>query len=182
MSEFSTELDSATIYMDDRMDREIAKLLRQTQFSIAVAEAVSAGYVSQHISRYLNAPSLWIGGVVCPSSLAMVQWGGVEPSMIKERGMGHPDVVKQMLAHLVSTTGADIALVTAAAIGGDEMSLKKPAAVAVGLMAGGVEKVKMFQISGHMDAIQEKSGRAALMILKQWLMVYVTETKEKTDG
>lgn len=169
--QFQQALDQASLDLDRRVISDVARLLRQTQLTISVAESLTGGLIGSKLSQLPGSSSYFVGGVICYSPLLKVKLCSVKPATIRENGLASEAVAREMAEGVSRLTGSRIALSTTGIAGpnGDDISKVEVGTVFIGFLFCGDLKVKRFQFSGNRTQVRTQAVYAALGYLRNWL-------------
>ena len=157
--------------MADAVD-ELGQILRERGLTVAVAESLTGGGVSEVLTRPPGASDYFVGSVVAYATRLKAELLAVDEALLAEEGPVHPDVAAQLADGVRQLCQADIGLSTTGIAGPSEQNGTPVGTVfvAVSLAEQGIV-VAQPEVSGDRDSIRQQSIEAvielALAVLRQ---------------
>jgi len=170
---FQSILDDTVIHFDDDLEAQIAQLLRKLNLTVAIGEGVTGGLVSERLTRLPGSSFYFLGSVVSYSSLSKIQLLRVKPHTIQESGIISSQVALEMAKGVKELFKSDIAIGITGVAGpaNDHFPITSLGKIFVAFITKTKEKVLMFQCDGTRKSIREKAAQAALVQLRNYILV-----------
>jgi nicotinamide-nucleotide amidase len=149
---------------------EILQRLRDRGLTLAVAESLTGGLLSDAFVRVPGASAVLLGGVVAYATPVKHTVLGVDAELLAARGAVDPEVAEQMAdgvrrAVAVGGRAADVGLATTGVAGPEPQDGKPPGTVFVGLALGDRISSRGLTLPGDRAAVRLASVAAALRAL-----------------
>ena len=175
MSEFQFFMDRAQREFSRSLEQKVVGMLRDTGYTVAVAESMTGGLVSRILTSMPGSSSYFIGGAVCYSPRAKIIQTGIDPKVIAEYGIVSEQtaigLARGIRQRLVTTLGIGIT-----GVAGPESHGGRPVGtVVIALSDKKGDMVKEYIFDGDRQEIQQKAAEAVFGML----VVYGTG-EEKT--
>jgi len=153
------------------MKREemIGRILREKGLTLACAESITGGLISDRITDIPGSSKYFKGSIVCYSVQAKIDLLSIPEPLIRERGVICPEVAARMAEGVRERMGSDIGLSTTGLAGPEGSEGKPVGTVFVGLSASNSTLVKALSLKGERRAIKEAACEAALDLLLSFL-------------
>jgi nicotinamide-nucleotide amidase len=149
--------------------QELVRFLRKEGLTLALAESLTGGMVSEAVAGIEGASKVFWGGIVCYSPDAKMQILGVKRATIEKYGTVSGECAKEMAEGALSVSGADIAA-SLTGLAGPEGDAKFPNAE-VGrvyistAMAKNETRTESFLFSGGRNEIRTTASLYALSLI-----------------
>jgi nicotinamide-nucleotide amidase len=176
LEDFFTKVLSA---IGKTTDEQISELLKKTKTTVAVAESLTGGLISNHLTSIAGATDFFIGGIVCYHNRAKVMEVGVPAAIISKHGPVSKEVAIAMAEGVRRRMRTDIGISATGSAGPKPLP---PAPVGLTYIALASEKGtewKELRLQGGRAEIREKAARAALGLL--WLHMGGEEIVNKLE-
>lgn len=160
--------DILVLEEDIKIEERVGQLLKQTEKTVASAESCSGGYIAHLLTSIAGSSAYYKGTVVAYSYDAKENLLGVNPNTLLNHGAVSSETVKEMLAGLLSRTGADYGIATSGIMGPDGGTTDKPVGtvwVAVGKKDNIISKSFHFRFDRQRN-IQLTAAHALLFLLR----------------
>ncbi len=157
---------SDTNWGPEGVDLAVASLLRQSGFSLALAESCSGGLISKRITDIPGSSAYFLLGAVTYANSAKMSVLGVPAELLLRHGAVSEEVAMAMASGARGISGSDLALATTGIAGPDGGSREKPVGtVYIALMDARGCRVHRYQFGGDRDKVREQTATAALELL-----------------
>lgn len=177
LDQFQFFLDRANIDFDKDLEEKVARVLRINKKTIAVAESVTGGIVSERLTRIPGSSDYFVGGTVCYHVRAKVLLAGIEPKIIAKHGLVSEETAAGLARGIRQKLHADLALGITGVAGPQPHDGKPVGTVFVALADEEKERVQQFLFEGSRDDIRDRAARAALKMVT----LYFEKGKEQED-
>jgi nicotinamide-nucleotide amidase len=147
-------------------DLKVAKLLRDSGLTIAVAESCSGGLISKRITDVSGSSEYFILGVVTYANSAKEKVLALPEALIAQHGAVSSEVAIAMAEGVKALAGSDIAIATTGIAGPGGGTPEKPVGtvfIAIAL-PGGSEAIR-YSFDGNREMVREATAEAALLLL-----------------
>ena len=165
MALFQRVLDEATLSLDSELKHELERLLASHAVRISLAETVSGGVISHHLSLLKGHDTFFSGSVICSSPTSYLDLCGIpshalslEPSQLCQ-AMAQGIFTKMKVPVGIATTGTLQQLDSGAYEG----------TLYIGFNVLGSKRVKRFELNGSLSVVQEQMTQACFAYLKHYL-------------
>ncbi|MDI6731457.1 MAG: CinA family protein [Candidatus Margulisbacteria bacterium] len=148
-------------------DKQVAELLKKSNQTIAVAESLTGGLISAHLSALPGSSEYFIGSIVCYHTRIKVTEVGVPAASINQHGAASKETALAMAEGIRRKFKTDIGLSATGSAGPLAQAPAPPGRVFVALASSTGAEWKEFNLQGTRTEIREKSAQAALGLL--WL-------------
>jgi len=148
-------------------DKQVAEQLRKSNQTIAVAESLTGGLISAHLSALPGSSEYFIGSIVCYHTRIKVTEVGVPAAVINQYGAASKETAIAMAEGIRRKFKTNIGLAATGSAGPLAQSPAPVGRVFIALSAYAGAEWKEFNLQGTRTEIREKSAQAALGLL--WL-------------
>lgn len=162
--EFQFYLDKANIEFDKDLEIKVAQLLRLNKKTLAVAESVTGGLISEKLTRVAGSSDYFVGGVTCYHVRAKIILTGIEPKIIAKYGLVSEETAAGLARGIRQKLHADLGLGITGVAGPQPHDGKPVGTIFIALADQEKERVQQFLFEGSREDIREKAARAALKI------------------
>lgn len=162
-----------SIYSTDGRPLEavIGAMLRERQFTIAVAESCSGGLLASRLTDVAGSSDYVELGVVCYSNRSKTALAGVPESLIAEHGAVSEPVARAMAEGIRARARTSIGVGITGIAGPGGGSAEKPVGtVAIAVVAPEHTRVRTFHFLGGRDMVKFQSAQAAMNMLRLILL------------
>ena len=164
---FQELFDESLDFAEVKMELAVAELLHQTKNTVAVAESMTGGLVSQRLTKLPGSSEYFIGAVVAYHPRIKVLNLGVDPKIIAKHGVVSEQVAGQMASGIRdrfrTTLGVSVTGLAGPALNeGERVGL-----TFIGLATPKEVRVKKFIFEGSREEIRFQASQSALGII--WL-------------
>ncbi len=146
------------------LEADLAKLLNEHKKTIAVAESVTGGLISHLLTNIPGSSKYFKVGVVAYSRQAKISLLDVPRRIIAQYGAVSSETALSMAKSIRKIMDSDIGL-SATGIAGPSAGL-----VYIGLAHRKGAFFKQFRFKGAREMIKLKASRAALKMVKEWMI------------
>jgi len=136
--------------------------LRARGLTLAVAESLTGGLLSDALVRVPGASAVYRGGIVSYATDLKATILGVDAALLLEHGAVHPEVARQMAEGVRRVCGADVGLATTGVAGPDPQDGHAPGEVYVAVATDSGAVVHPLALSGDRAAIRAAAVEAVL--------------------
>jgi PncC family amidohydrolase len=158
-------------------DQQIADLLKKSKQTVAVAESVTGGLISSHLTHTAGSSDFFIGGIVCYHPRIKVVQVGLPAALISQHGLASKEVAIALAENIRKRFKADIGLASTGVAGPAPLPPAPVGKVYIALAASDKAEWKELNLQGTRGEIRKKSAQAALGLL--WLHLGGKEIMEK---
>jgi nicotinamide-nucleotide amidase len=155
----------------DELHHVVARLLLEKKQTVAIAESLTGGLVTQLLSRVPGVSASLLGAVVAYANEAKVKLLGVPADVLAAHGAVSAEVAEAMATGARSRFSSDLAVSTTGIAGPGGATATKPVGlVYIGLSwAGGVQSFPVNWF-GSREEIQSRSAKSALNAVRLHLL------------
>jgi nicotinamide-nucleotide amidase len=148
------------------LDLRIAGLLRESGFTLSVAESCSGGLLAKRITDIPGSSGYFLLGVVTYANSAKERVIAVPHELIEQHGAVSSEVALAMAAGVRDLSGSHIAIATTGIAGPDGGTPEKPVGtVFIAIVSPTGSEVACYCFAGSRQAIRESTAEAALLLL-----------------
>ena len=152
--------------MADELATKIGELLRESGWTIAVAETTTGGLISARIVAVPGSSVYYERGVVAYSKASKVGMLGLDEALMGQYGAVSAETAIAMAHGVQKLSGATLGLAETGIAGPILGRSPKPAGTAfVALVGLGGAHCETFVFEGDRDAIREQIAEAALLLV-----------------
>jgi len=154
------------------LEADVAKLLVKHNKTIAVAESCSGGLISHRLTNIPGSSKYFKLGVVAYSTQAKLSQLNISKELIARYTTVSSETALSMAKSIRKMAKTDIGIsVTGIAGPSKGAELKRPVGlIYIGLAHRKGAFFKQFQFKGKRETIKLKTSRAALKVVKEWLI------------
>ena len=154
----------------ETVDAQVAKLLRDRDLKLALAESCSGGLMAARITNLPGSSDYMQGGVVAYSYPAKEKLLGVDEAVLKAHGAVSPEVAEQMAIGALERFGADVAVAITGVAGPGESEGKPAGYVCFNArLADGTAIARDPHIPGDRHDVRERSALVGMHLLRTLL-------------
>jgi nicotinamide-nucleotide amidase len=139
----------------------IAKLAREREVSVAVAESLTGGMLTSRLAAASDA-SVWLRGGVVAYATEVKR----EVLKVTARQVVSAECARQMAEGVARLLGADVAVATTGVGGPDPREGEPPGTVWLGVCVRGVADAVLVHLDGEPDEVCSGATEAALELLR----------------
>ena len=158
---------------EETLDEVVARMLRRTGLTVAVAESCTGGLVSQRLTSVPGSSAYFLGGVVAYDNLAKRHLLGVSQQLLESFGAVSAEVAEAMAEGARRTFAADVGLgITGVAGPGGGTEGKPVGRVYLALAdTAGVRSVRAdFGEEPGREGVRRLASQAALNLLRRYVV------------
>ncbi len=148
-------------------DKQIADLLGKSKQTVSVAESVTGGLISSHLSSVSGSSDYFIGGIVCYHPRIKVVQVGIPASLINQHGMVSKEVAVSLAEEIRKRFKTDIGISSTGVAGPGTIPPAPAGKVYIALASEKGSEWKELNLQGTRGEIREKAAQAAMGLL--WL-------------
>ena len=117
---------------DQALEEQVGEELRRRGMTLATMESCTGGFLAHTITQVPGSSAYFLGGVVSYTNEVKEAWG-VDPALIRERGVVSPEVAADMARACRERLGADLGIGITGVAGPDELEGQPVGTVHIGL-------------------------------------------------
>lgn len=152
--------------MSEQLEVKLGKLLRERDWTIAVAETTTGGVISARIVSVPGSSAYYERGVIAYSALSKCEMLGIDEKAMDTYGAVSAEAACEMAKGVRKVSGADLGLAETGIAGPIRGRSPKPIGTAYIAVAGAEGVVcRDFQFDGDRDAIRNAIADAALQMV-----------------
>lgn len=152
--------------MSEQLEVKLGKLLRERDWTIAVAETTTGGLISARIVSVPGSSAYYERGVIAYSALSKREMLGIDEEVMDTYGAVSAEAACEMAKGVRKVSGADLGLAETGIAGPIRGRSPKPIGTAYVAIAGAEGVVcRDFQFDGDRDAIRNAIADAALQMV-----------------
>lgn len=164
--------------MDETLEIEVGKLLRERGQKLAMAESCTGGLIGHRITNIPGSSEYYLGSVTAYAYEAKERLLGVKHSTLLQYGAVSQETVLEMARGVRQALGADVGVSVSGIAGpGGGMPNKPVGLVWFGLSTPDGDRAWQFIFTGDRIAVKQQSADQALTLLKN----YLTGKQDGTD-
>ena len=158
--------------MSEQLEVKLGKLLRERDYTIAVAETTTGGLISTRIVSVPGSSTYYERGIIAYSALSKREMLGIDEEVMDTHGAVSAEAVRAMAQGVRKVSGADLGLAETGIAGPIRGRSPKPIGTAYIALASAEGVVcREFQFDGDRDAIRNAIADAALQMLVEAVSV-----------
>ena len=158
--------------MSEQLEVKLGKLLRERDYTIAVAETTTGGLISARIVSVPGSSAYYERGVIAYSALSKREMLGIDEEVMDTHGAVSAEAACAMAKGVRKVSGADLGLAETGIAGPIRGRSPKPIGTAYIALASAEGVVcREFQFDGDRDAIRNAIADAALQMLVEAVSV-----------
>ncbi len=156
---------------DEGLEFSVARLLREKERTIAVAESCSGGLLSHRLTNVPGSSVYMLLGLVTYSNEAKENLLGVDPQLILSQGAVSDGVAIQMATGARRVGQAHIGVGITGIAGPDGGTAEKPVGLTyIAIEADDFQKSRRFEFWGSRLEIKERASQVALHLVRHYLL------------
>ncbi|MBJ6801613.1 competence/damage-inducible protein A [Geomonas propionica] len=157
---------------EDTMDCVLARLLRESGVTLALAESCTGGMIAARITAVAGSSAYFLEGNVTYSNAAKSRMIGVPPELIERHGAVSAEVARAMAQGAREASGSDLALSVTGIAGPDGGTPEKPVGtVYIALADAGSCRIERCNFQGDRDRVRSITCFTALNWLREHLLI-----------
>jgi nicotinamide-nucleotide amidase len=162
-----------------KLERLIGDLLRETGWTVSIAESCTGGLICDRITDVSGSSDYFMGGMVTYSNESKAKHLGIPLDYIKKYGAVSPQVAKKMAQGVRKAFHTTFGLSTTGVAGPTGGTKRSPVGrVFIGIANGRRAWVKKLNLKGNRREIKEKTTEKALQFFYERL-VHSPRSKSK---
>ena len=154
---------------DESLEQAVARLLRERGRTLATAESITGGGVSERMSRAPGSSASFVGGAVTYTPEAKERVLGVSRTTLDGPGVVSEACAREMAAGARALFGADVAVSLTGAAGPEPHAGAEPGTVWIGLDTDGVQHARGYVSKGEREQVRRWAEQAALDLVRRHL-------------
>lgn len=162
-----------TLFSDDgtTVDEQVAALLTERGWTIAVAESCTGGLMTGRLTDLAGSSAYVLGGLVVYSNEAKAALAGVDPALIERAGAVSPEVAEALADGARTALGADVGVGITGIAGPGGGSEHKPLGTVCFSVAGpdGARLTRRVRLPGGRADVRDRSTTVALHLVRRLL-------------
>ena len=157
--------------MSEQLEVKLGILLREQDWTIAVAETTTGGLISARIVSVPGSSAYYERGVIAYSALSKCEMLGIDEKVMDTYGAVSAEAACEMAKGVRKVSGADLGLAETGIAGPIRGRSPKPIGTTY-IAVAGVEGVvcEVFQFDGDRDAIRNAISDAALQMVIEYFL------------
>jgi nicotinamide-nucleotide amidase len=163
-----------TLFSEDgsSVDEQIARLLRESHRTVAVAESCTGGLVGGRLTQLAGSSSYFPGGVIVYSNEAKIALAGVDPALIARVGAVSGEVAEALADGARAALGADVGVGVTGIAGPDGGTVDKPVGTVWFAVRDGDGRslTRHVQLPGGRFDVRDRSTAVAVHLLRRLLL------------
>lgn len=166
------ERHADTLFSEDgsSVDEQVARLLRDSGRTIAVAESCTGGLLCGRLTDLPGSSAYVAGGVVVYSNEAKTALAGVDPALIEAHGAVSTEVAEALADGARARFGADVGVGVTGIAGPDGGTEDKPVGTVCFSVAHGEERLtRRVRLPGARFDVRDRSTTVALHLVLRLL-------------
>lgn len=167
------ERHAATLFSEDgtTVDEQVATLLRERSWTIAVAESCTGGLLAGRLTELAGSSEYVLGGVVVYANEAKVAVGGVDPALIDRVGAVSTEVAEALADGARARLGADVGVGVTGIAGPGGGTPDKPVGTVCFSVAGpdGARLTRRATLPGARPDVRDRATTVALHMVRRLL-------------
>ena len=165
VDQFQFFMDKANIDFTVNLETMVAEILKARELSLAVAESITGGLLSERLTALPGSSSFFMGGVVCYSPRAKIIQTGIDPKIISEHGLVSEETALGLARGIRKRLLTDIGVSITGVAGPEPHGNMPVGTVFVAVATEQRDIVKEYDLAGDRAEIRRKSAQAAIGIL-----------------
>ncbi|HVC00179.1 MAG TPA: competence/damage-inducible protein A [Candidatus Dormibacteraeota bacterium] len=154
----------------ETLDEVVARGLRSTGATIAIAESCTGGLVSARLTSIPGSSAFFRGGVVSYSNEMKTAWVHVPPALVELHGAVSAEVAMAMAEGVRLASGATLGLgITGIAGPGGATPAKPVGTVHISLADASGAREQLFRFGGERERIRRLAAQSALDMVRRYL-------------
>jgi len=155
---------------DDELEAVVGEMLHERGLTIACAESLTGGGLTERIVHVPDSSRYFAGGVVAYSEEAKREVLGVSKETLEGPGMVSEECAREMARGVAKMFGADVGLSTTGVAGPAPLEGHPPGEVWIAVTMPDAEEPRHLRAPGDRDQIRRWSEQAALDLLRRMLL------------
>jgi len=163
--QFQFFLDKAKIEFDKDLELKAAQALQLNQKTLAVAESVTGGLISEKLTAVPGSSEYFVGGAVSYHVRAKVVMTGIEPKIIADNGLVSEKTAIGMAQGIRKKLHTDIGIGVTGVAGPEPHDGQPVGSVYIALSDEEKDRVQHFMFEGSRSRIRNLAALAALKMV-----------------
>lgn len=155
---------------DETLSEVVGKILREKEFTLAVAESITGGLVGKSLTDVPGSSDYFLGSLVAYRSQAKVKFLGVDPRVIEEKGTVSAECALEMAKRAKEKFAASLGVSVTGNAGPEAIEDKPIGLVFAGLSGPYGDTVMRFQFKGERSEVRLKSSQRCLNLIRLYLL------------
>jgi len=156
----------------DEISLVLGKMLKQRDFTVAVAESCTGGYLAHQFTRVPGSSAYFQGGVVSYANEAKTALLGVTPETLQAHGAVSEETIRQMAEGARQRFGTTFGLATSGIAGPDGGTPEKPVGtIYIAVATPVTTHVQRLQLGGSREQNIHLTALNVLNLLRKTLML-----------
>jgi nicotinamide-nucleotide amidase len=156
---------------EETLEQIVGRLLLAKQWTLALAESCTGGYISHRVTRVAGSSAYYYGGAVTYSNDAKIRFLGVSPATLERYGAVSRATALEMSQGIRERTGARIGLSVTGVAGPLGGSPEKPVGtVWISIAHDNYHEAKIYNFHGDRERVITGTSQAALHWLRMILL------------
>jgi nicotinamide-nucleotide amidase len=155
---------------DDELEAVVGEMLHERGLTIACAESLTGGGLTERIVHVPESSRYFAGGVVAYSEEAKREILGVSRETLEGPGMVSEECAREMARGVATKFGADVGLSTTGVAGPAPLEGHPPGEVWIAATAPEIEEARHLRAPGDRDQVRRWTEQSALDLLRRMLL------------
>ena len=155
---------------DDELEAVVGELLHERGLSVACAESLTGGGLTERIVHVPESSRYFAGGVVAYSEEAKREVLGVSKEALEGPGMVSEECAREMARGASRMFGSDVGVSTTGVAGPEPLDGHPPGEVWIAVKMPDVEEARHLRAPGDRDQVRRWTEQAALDLLRRMLL------------
>ena len=155
---------------DDELEAVVGELLHDRGLTIACAESLTGGGLTERIVHVPDSSRYFAGGVVAYSEDAKREVLGVSKETLEGPGMVSEECAREMARGAARLFGADVGVSTTGVAGPEPLEGHPPGEVWIAVMMPDSEEARHLRAPGDRDQVRRWTEQSALDLLRRILL------------
>ncbi len=166
--------DSVYTTENEELEQTVFRLLKERQFSLAIAESCTGGILAELFTSIPGASEVFRCAAVTYSNSSKMQLLHVQNETIQQYGAVSRETAQEMVQGICWISGADVGVSVTGYAGPTGGEDKPVGLVYIGVKCKDYEEVREFHFSGKRDRIRTLSAVNALDMIRRALLSQTT--------
>jgi nicotinamide-nucleotide amidase len=155
---------------DDELEAVVGELLHERGLTIACAESLTGGGLTERIVHVPESSRYFAGGVVAYAEDAKREVLGVSKETLEDAGMVSEACAREMARGVAAMFGADVGLSTTGVAGPSPLEGHPPGEVWIAVKLPDREEARHLRAPGDRDQVRRWTEQSALDLLRRVLL------------
>jgi PncC family amidohydrolase len=162
---FQEFLEELSQELPEKLDEQIAEILKARHLTVATAESITGGLVAYRLTTQPGSSEFFTGGVVCYSTRSKIQQLGIPPKVVVGKGVVSEEVAVGMAQGVRLKFGTQFGLSTTGFAGPAVSETERVGLVYVAVSSEERTTAHQFLFDGTREDIRQKTAEAVLGLM-----------------